>query len=300
LLKVPARELLVLLVLALMWSLSFTVIKVGVEYVPPVTLAALRIIIGAIVLWAWMRLRGGRLHFNARLWWMFFLIGVFGNVFPFILINWGEMRISSGLAATLISLMPLSALLLGSIFSDEILNLRRILGIFLGLGGVVVLIGPQELLALGDDIFPQLAVTVGAVCYAIAGILIRKLPSGNRMENGAGILISASIIMIPASLLVDAPWTIEYNWSAILSSLYLGIFPTAIATILLIEVIAKRGVTFLSLNNYLIPAMGVLWGVLFLDEKTTPSILIGLVVILTGIAMAGSGPATKKDEIENS
>ena len=298
-LRVPARELFVLLVLALMWSLSFTVIKVGVEYVPPVTLAALRIIIGAFVLWVWMRLRGGRLHFTARLWWMFFLIGVFGNVLPFILINWGEMRISSGLAATLISLMPLSALLLGSMFSDEILNFRRILGILLGLGGVVVLIGPQELIALGDDVLPQLAVTVGAVCYAIAGILIRKLPAGDRMESGTGILISASIIMIPASLIVDAPWAIEYNWSAILSSLYLGIFPTAIATILLIEVIAKRGVTFLSLNNYLIPAMGVLWGVLFLGEETTPSILTGLVVILAGIALAGSGPATKKDEPED-
>jgi len=299
LLRVPARELFVLLVLALMWSLSFTVIKVGVEYVPPVTLAALRIIIGAFVLWVWMRLRGGRLHFGVRLWWMFFLIGVFGNVLPFILINWGEMRISSGLAATLISLMPLSALLLGSMFSDEILNFRRILGILLGLGGVVVLIGPQELIALGDDVLPQLAVTVGAVCYAIAGILIRKLPAGDRMESGTGILISASIIMIPASLIVDAPWAIEYNWSAILSSLYLGIFPTAIATILLIEVIAKRGVTFLSLNNYLIPAMGVLWGVLFLGEETTPSILTGLVVILAGIALAGSGPATKKDEPED-
>lgn len=297
-LKVPARELLVLLVLALMWSLSFTVIKVGVEYVPPVTLAALRIIIGAFVLWVWMRLQGGRLHFRARLWWMFFLIGIFGNVLPFILINWGEMRISSGLAATLISLMPLSALLLGRIFSDEILNLRRILGIFLGLGGVVVLIGPEELITLGDDIFPQLAVTLGAVGYAIAGILIRKLPSGNRLENGTGILISASIIMLPASLLVDAPWTIEYNWSAILSSLYLGIFPTAIATILLIEVIAKRGVTFLSLNNYLIPALGVLWGVLFLGEKVTPSTLSGLGVILVGIAIAGIGPATTKDEPE--
>ncbi len=297
-LKVPARELLVLFVLALMWSLSFTVIKVGVEYVPPVTLAALRIIIGAFVLWAWMRLKGGRLHFKPRLWWMFFLIGVFGNVLPFILINWGEMRISSGLAATLISLMPLSALLLGSIFSDEILNLRRILGIFLGLGGVVVLIGPEELITLGDDIFPQLAVTLGAVGYAIAGILIRKLPSGNRLENGTGILISASIIMIPASLLVDAPWTIEYNWSAVLSSLYLGIFPTAIATILLIEVIAKRGVTFLSLNNYLIPALGVLWGVLFLGEKVTPSTLSGLGVILVGIAIAGIGPTTTKDEPE--
>ena len=297
--KVPARELFVLLVLALMWSLSFTVIKVGVEYVPPVTLAALRIIIGAFVLWVWMRLRGGKLHFTVRLWWMFFLIGVTGNVLPFILINWGELRISSGLAATLISLMPLSALLLGSVFSDEILNFRRILGIILGLGGVVVLIGPQELIALGDDVLPQLAVTIGAVCYAIAGILIRKLPPGDRMESGTGILITASIIMIPASLIVDDPLTIEYNWSAILSSLYLGIFPTAIATILLIEVIAKRGVTFLSLNNYLIPAMGVLWGVLFLGEETTPSILTGLVVILAGIALAGSGPATKKDEPED-
>lgn len=298
-LRVPVRELFVLFVLALMWSLSFTVIKVGVEYVPPVTLAALRIIIGAIVLWAWMRLRGGRLHFRVRLWWMFFLIGVFGNVLPFILINWGEVRISSGLAATLISLMPLSALVLGSIFSDEILNFRRIAGIVMGLGGVVVLIGPQELIALGDDVLPQLAVTIGAVCYAIAGILIRKLPSGNRLENGAGILISASIIMLPASLLADAPWTIEYNWSAVLSSLYLGIFPTALATILLIEVIARRGVTFLSLNNYLIPAMGVLWGVLFLGEATTPSILIGLAVILSGIAIAGSGPTTKKPNPKN-
>jgi len=234
-----------------------------------------------------------------RLWWMFFLIGVFGNVLPFILINWGEVRISSGLAATLISLMPLSALVLGSIFSDEILNFRRIAGIVMGLGGVVVLIGPQELIALGDDVLPQLAVTIGAVCYAIAGILIRKLPSGNRLENGAGILISASIIMLPASLLADAPWTIEYNWSAVLSSLYLGIFPTALATILLIEVIARRGVTFLSLNNYLIPAMGVLWGVLFLGEATTPSILIGLAVILSGIAIAGSGPTTKKPNPKN-
>ena len=294
-LRVPIRELLILLVLAVMWSLSFTVIKVGIEYVPPVTLAAMRIAIAAVMLWLWMRIRGGGLNFNIRLWWMFFLIGIFGNVIPFIMINWGELKISSGLAATLISLMPLSALVLGRIFSDEILNLRRISGIILGLAGVVILIGPAELMGLGDDILPQLAVTLGAVCYAIAGILVRKLPPGDPLEQGTGILITATIVMVPASLVSDAPWTIDYNWTAFLSALYLGIFPTAIATILLIEVIAKRGVTFLSLNNYLIPALGVLWGVLFLGEKVTPSTLSGLGVILVGIAIAGVGPATTKD-----
>lgn len=297
-LRVPIRELIILLVLALMWSLSFTVIKVGVEHVPPVTLAALRIAIAAILLWLWMVIRGGKMAFKPRLWWMLFLIGVFGNVFPFIMINWGELKISSGLAATLISLMPLSALLLGRIFSDEILNLRRIIGILLGLGGVVILIGPEELLMLGDDVIPQLAVALGAVCYAIAGILVRKLPEGNPVEHGAGILIAATLVMVPASLITDAPWTIEFTWTAFYSAMYLGIFPTAIATILLIEVIAKRGVTFLSLNNYLIPAMGVLWGVLFLGEKVTPSTLSGLGVILAGIAVAGVGPGTLKDEKE--
>ncbi|MCK5547308.1 MAG: EamA family transporter [Rhodospirillaceae bacterium] len=281
-----------------MWSLSFTVIKVGVEHVPPVTLAAMRIAIAAVMLWLWMRLRGGRLHFRPRMWWMFFLIGIFGNVFPFIMINWGELKISSGLAATLISLMPLSALVLGHFFSDEILNLRRIFGIILGLVGVVILIGPAELMALGDDILPQIAVTLGAVCYAIAGILVRKLPAGEPLEQGAGILIAATVVMAPASLIADAPWAIEYTWTAFWSAMYLGIFPTAIATILLIEVIARRGVTFLSLNNYLIPALGVLWGVLFLGEKVTPSTLSGLGVILVGVAIAGIGPTTTKDKPE--
>ncbi|MCK5575099.1 MAG: hypothetical protein KAI28_04760, partial [Sphingomonadales bacterium] len=95
-----------------------------------------------------------------------------------------------GLAAILIAAMPLAALLLGRVFSDEVLNTRRAIGVSLGFAGVVALIGPQELLQLGDQAMRQLAVACAALCYAIAGILVRKLPGARPSQHGAGVLIA--------------------------------------------------------------------------------------------------------------
>lgn len=289
------RDLGLLVILATMWSSSFTVIKVGVETLPPTTFAMLRVAIGALILFAWLKMKRQSLPTEPRLWWSFFLIGCFGNAFPFTLINWGEQAIPSGLAAILIAAMPLAALVLGRIFSDEILNTRRLVGVLIGFAGVVVLIGPQELLGLGDQVLRQLAVVTAAVMYAIAGILIRKLPSAKPLEHGAGVLIASSAVLIPGAIMADQPWALDYSVEAIAASLYLGVFPTALATILLIIVIASRGVTFLALNNYIIPLLGVLWGYLFLSEAVTQDALVALALIFAGIAVAGTGPGTRKE-----
>lgn len=287
------RDLTMLLILAVMWSSSFTVIKVGAENLPPITFAMMRVGFGALVLYGWLKVRRLNLPKEPRLWLSFFLIGLFGNCIPFVLINWGEQKIASGLAAIIIASMPLAALVLGRIFSDEILNARRLVGVSIGFAGVVTLIGPQELMHLGEDAVRQLAVATAAVCYAIAGILVRKLPGAKPAEHGAGVLIASSAVLIPASLLADQPWTLSYGTTALSAALYLGVFPTALATIFLISVITSRGVTFLSLNNYLIPVLGVLWGFLFLDEPITRAVVIALTMILVGIAIAGTGPTTR-------
>lgn len=289
------RDLGLLVILATMWSSSFTVIKIGVETVPPATFAMLRVVIGALILFGWLKLKRRSLPTDPRLWWSFFLIGCFGNAFPFTLINWGEQAIPSGLAAILIAAMPLAALLLGRIFSDEILNARRLIGVLIGFAGVVVLIGPHELLNLGDQVLRQLAVIVAALMYAVAGILIRKLPSAKPLEHGAGVLIASSAVLIPGAMMADQPWTLDFSAQALAASVYLGVFPTALATLLLIVVISSRGVTFLALNNYIIPLLGVTWGYLFLNEAVTQDALIALALIFAGIAVAGTGPGTKKE-----
>ena len=287
------RDLTLIFILALIWSSSFTVIKVGVETVPPITLALLRLAIGAVVLYAWLKFKRQSLPANPTIWRSFFLIGVFSFALPFTLINWGEQRIASGLAAIVIAAMPLAALVLGRIFSDEVLNARRLAGVLVGFAGVIVLMGPQELLALGDQALRQLAVAGAAVCYAIGGILFRKLPTAKPLEHGTGVLIASTILLLPVALLFEAPLDVAYTWTSVWTSVYLGLFPTAVATILLIIVIASRGVTFLALNNYLIPIMGVLWGFWFLGEPITSEIITALVMIFAGIAIAGMGKATR-------
>lgn len=289
------RDLSLLFILAMVWSSSFTVIKVGMDVLPPVTFAMLRVCFGAVVLYSWLKLRGLSLPRSPKLWMSFTLIGLFGNALPFALINWGEQKIASGLAAILIAAMPLAALMLGRFFSDEIFNTRRVVGVVTGFAGVVLLIGPQELMHLGEDALRQVAVAVAAISYAVAGILLRKLPTAKPAEHGAGVLIASSALLIPAALLADQPWTLHYSADALAAALYLGVFPTALATILLIIVVSSRGVTFLSLNNYLIPVLGVLWGFLFLGEPVTSEILVALALILIGIAIAGRGPATRQD-----
>ncbi|MBL4691702.1 MAG: EamA family transporter, partial [Magnetovibrio sp.] len=80
-----ARDLGLLFVLALIWSSSFTMIKVGVEVVPPATLAMLRVVVGAVLLFGWLKLKGQNLPLDRKVWITFFLIGLFGNAVPFIL-----------------------------------------------------------------------------------------------------------------------------------------------------------------------------------------------------------------------
>jgi len=287
------RDLGLLLLLATIWSSSFTAIKVGIDVIPPITLTMIRVTVGAMLLYGVLRAKGMRLSKNPRVWGSFFLIGLLGSALPFTLINWGEQEISSGLAAIMVASMPLAALVLGRMFSDEVLNGRRLLGVLVGFSGVVMLIGPRELMVLGDQALGQLAVALAAVLYAVAGILVRKLPTAKPIEHGTGVLMAASIILIPASLIFETPWTIDFTPEAVAAGVYLGVLPTAVATFLLMVIIAARGVTFLALNNYLIPVLGVLWGYLFLSEPVTNEALAALGLIFTGLAIAGIGPTTR-------
>ena len=99
------RPVLLLLVLASIWSSSFAVIKIGVETLPPMTLAALRITLAAIVLYGYALFNQMPIPRDSKYWVLAFLVGFFGNGLPFTLIGWGEQVIDSGLAAILMAVM---------------------------------------------------------------------------------------------------------------------------------------------------------------------------------------------------
>jgi len=282
--KAQPLDFLALLCLSLMWSSSFLFIKIAVETVTPLTVAAGRLLVAAIALYLFMKFKGISLPRDKRSWLFFFLIGLIGNSIPFYLISWAEVTIDSSIAAILIASAPLASFLIGHmVTTDEKLTLPRITGVLAGFAGIVVLIGYESLLSFGTNAISQLAIVVGAICYVSASFIAKKMPPMDPYARAAGVLIMASLLSVPVSLFVDQPWTLSPSADSLIAVLFLGIFPTAVATLILFFLVMRVGATFVALNNYINPVLGVVWGYWFMSENPAPQTALGLAMILGGL-----------------
>ncbi len=283
---------LMLSALTLMWGSSFLFTKLavgglGFELVVTarLSLAALSLVPLAIALRrGWPR--------GFKRWLFFLLIAMIGNLLPFSLITWGQRAIDSGLAGILMAVMPLATLGLAHLFvAGESLTPGRVWGFLLGFAGVLLLIGPEALLAIGGDggpLVPMLAVLAGALCYGVSAILSRLRPRSDAVTTAAAVTTLAAILSVPASLvsvLKGAP-LISITPAVIGAVLFLGLFSTAIAMIVYFRLIQTAGPGFTSQLNYLIPLWAVAIGIFFLGEQPTLGHLGGLCLILGGILLA--------------
>jgi len=279
-----------LLALVAMWGSSFMFNKRGLETVTPLTLVAARLAIGALVLLIVVHERGMRLPRIGPVWAAYTVMGFVGNALPFFLITWGQQAIDSALAGILIAAMPLATLLLAHfIIAGEHLTQRRAAGFLVGFAGILVLMGPAVATRSGGStlqVVSELAVLGGALCYSTNSILARLLVKTDFLVAATGTLLVASIMVVPLAIALEQPWTLAPSFASTAAIVWLGIGPTALATILYFRLISSAGPTFMSLVNYLSPAVAVFLGVMLLGEQPGVNAYGALVLILSGIAIS--------------
>jgi len=283
------RDWMLLLALVAMWGSSFMFNRIAVATLPPWTVVAGRIGIAALVLVAIVYALGRRLPPPGRAWLPFMVIAVIGNVIPFYLITWGQQVVESALAGILMAVMPLATIVLAHfLIAGEHLTRERAAGFALGFGGIVLLMGPAALAGIGGEavrIVSQLAVLGGALCYALQSVLTRLIVKGDVMVAAAGTLLVASVIVVPVALWLDRPWQLAPSLSSAAAVVWLGVGPTAVATILYFMLIRSAGPSFMSLVNYLSPGVAVMLGLLVMAETPSANAYFGLALILAGIAV---------------
>jgi drug/metabolite transporter (DMT)-like permease len=224
-------------------------------------------------------------------WANYAILAFIGNCIPFTTITWGQQRTDSALAGILMAVMPLATMVLAHFFvRGEHMTRQRVLGFILGFAGIVVLMGPP---ALGKfdgaslATLSQLAILFGALCYAGNSVLTRVLVRGDDvLVASTAMLLVASVIALPVALYVDRPWTIQSSGASLWAIIWLGVGPTAIATVVYFKLIASAGPTFMSLVNYMSPAVAVFLGVALLGETPGLHAYIALGLILLGIAVS--------------
>jgi len=276
-----ARELALLVLLATLWGGSYTFIKLGVATIPPITLIAARTAIAGALLVAIMRWRGIKLLRERR----FLFQACLNSVIPWTLIAWGERFLDAGLATILNSTSPIFTFLLtAAITRHEALTGRKLFGTLAGIVGICLIVGVQALSGLGEQFAAQVATILATICYAGAAIFGRGFRGLDPMAPAAGSLLAGAAILIPASLIVDRPWTLTPSASSLLALLGLAVFSTAAAFVIYFRLIQTLGSVGTTAQAYLRVPIGVALGVLLLGESLTSTAWIGLVCVVAGVA----------------
>lgn len=274
-----------LLALATLWGAAFTLIKIGVATIPPLTLIAGRTLIAGGILLAIMHLRGIALPRDPAIWRRFLIQACLNSVIPFTLIAWAERHVDAGLATILGSNAPIFAFLLALLFvRHERPTLRQSLGVAAGLAGICLVVGVNALDGLGKDVVAQLALVLATVMYGAAALFGRNFNGLDPMVPAAGSLICGAIMLVPVSLIVDRPWTLSPSVDSIVALLVLAVFSTALAFVIYFKLIQLLGSVGATAQAYLRVPIGVALGVVFLGETLSPTVWIGLVCVVAGIA----------------
>jgi drug/metabolite transporter (DMT)-like permease len=276
-----------LVALAAIWGSSFMFIKVAVRELTPGEVVFGRVLVGSLTLLAavpfllgWRRLGSELRRFALPL----IVIGTFNASLPFWLLAWSEKRLDSGLAAVLQASTPLFTALFAFGFSrgDRVTG-GRLVGVFIGFLGVLLLVGAQP----SGDVLSALAVLGTAACYAgsalYAGVRMR---GASPIVTSFGALLVATLAMLPLGV-AQLPGHLP-EWKVVGSVIALGALGLSVAYLLYFGLIAGAGASYAVLVTYLVPALALGYGAIFLGETVTATAIGGLLLILAGVAL-GTG-----------
>ena len=279
-----------MLVLAAIWGASYLFIKVGVRDFEPTVLMTLRLLIAGLLLFAFLAATtgAGNALQGVRMAWRDGLVfGAINGALPFTLIAWGETHIDSGVAAIAQASVPIFVALLAIKFNpSQRSSGMKLVGILVGLLGVGVLAGVHPE-GGGWAVAGTLAVVLASISYAAGGLYGQHAlgrASGPVLATAS--MLYGGLLLLPFALFQLPDHT--PGWKPVASLLGLAVLGTAVAQLLLFRILRLYGAARLSLVTYLIPAFALLYGSLILDEPLRPSMLVGLGLILGGVAL-GSG-----------
>lgn len=280
------QEWLLLGALSILWGCSFLFVELALQDIPVFTVALGRTGIAAAFLVLLLLATRSPLLPLARRWREFILLGALRAAIPMSLIVWAQTRIDSGTAGILNSTSPLFTMIIAHLLtSDDRLTPQKLIGCVIGIAGVIVMIGMEFPGDPGSGLAGQLAM-LGATCsYGFAAVYGRRFDTGSNTASAAGMLCGATLLILPAALLIDRPWTLSPGLHSMGALFGLALLSTALAFVVWFRLITTAGPSNTSLVTFLIPFTALAFGILLLKEEPSFGSLLGLVIILAGLAV---------------
>ena len=272
-----SKQILLALIVPITWGLGFTLAKIGMEQFPALLIMTIRFgIAGLILVWftkpPWGHMRE------------IFVVALIGSTIQYGLTYNGLKGIDASTAAILVQLEGPILAIMGALLLKEKLGITRALGMGLAFVGVLIIAGEPRLDGHLDSVMLLIA---GSAVWAVAQIMISRLKDLSGITILAWVAIMATPQMFIASLLIeDGQWlaitTASYiDWSIIL---YLALIMTVLGYSVWYHLLSSVDVSKVSPFLMLLPITSIIAGIVLLDEKLTSSMILGGLLIMSGVA----------------
>lgn len=284
-----------LLSLAAIWGASFLFMRVAVADFGPAWLMFGRVLLASLLLAlvALLYKRSLPLRQYAG---HFMLLSLFNTALPFLLFAYAAQTLTASLLAVLNATAPLWGALIGWLFFRQVMTLKVMLGLMLGICGVAILVGFDDVVADSAALPAIAAAAAAACCYGIATWYTRQARPVPAFINAHGSMWGATLWLVPLLWFIPMP-VAEPATESFLAVLALGVVCTGIAYLLYFRLVQDLGATPTLTVTFLIPVFGVIWGHLFLDETigwhtlAGAGIVIGGTMLVTGFSIKALRPA---------
>jgi len=300
------RVLLAFAAIYTIWGSTYLAIKVSIETVPPFLMGGGRFLIAGLLLYALARWRGAEPPTKAQ-WRSAALIGSLMFLGGNGALTWAELHVPSGLAALLLSIIPLWMVLLHHLELRRALGPQLVFGLVLGLGGIALLVGPREMLG-GGRVSPAGAgvLIAGSLCWAIGSLYSRhaSMPKSSLLTASMEMLTGSAGLLVLGFAGGEAPALTHPGASArsLLAVVYLITFGSLVGFTAYTWLLGVVGPSRVATYAYVNPIVAVFLGWALGDEPLTARIFAAMVVILSAVALiithqARHAPGKEEEEL---
>lgn len=275
------------ILLSFIWGSSFILMKEGLKALSAYEVAAMRMLSAGLVLLPFAVKAFKQVTLRQSL--VILLSGLLGSFIPAILFCVAETKISSSLAGMLNALTPLCVIITGIIFFQLKTKLKKIIGVVIGFAGMLFLFFSKGIKVEMEHLLFSGLILLATICYGFNVNIVNR----NLKEVGSLNIASVAFVslIIPSLILLGWNGFFQKSFSeqqvllSVIAGSVLGIFGTAVASVLFYMLMKRAGPLFSSMVTYGIPFVAVFWGVM-VNESVSVAELTGLVIILAGVYLA--------------
>jgi len=272
-----------LVLLAAIWGSSYLFLRIATPVIGPALTMSVRVVLAAAVmlgLFAYLK----KFPQYRTYWKEYIVLGVLNLVLPFTLVSYSIAHLNASVGAILNATTPLFTMVVSSLWLKEKICFKKVLGLLLGLTGLTVLVGWIPFRFTADVILSIVFSLLASLSYGVGAVYTKLyLSKAEPIKTATGQTTAAALLVLP---FLHIPSSGEvFSLTIVLALVMLAVLCTALGYSLYFKLISRIGSTNTSLVTLLVPVFSLVWATIFLHEPLTPSILIGLLFIITSLKL---------------